>query len=97
MLIAFNGTEENGQFLGDQLCSIKVAYLFVQNADPAPTKVMLSVSPANRLNCFWQKFIDTYKVEVVYDTWNPGDWPTRWQNWDLWRKDRGIEGRPFDE
>ena len=94
MLIALNAAEEGGQFLGDQLCSLKVAYLFCQNENPS--KVILSVSPQNRLNCFWQKFIKAYDVEVVYDSWNPGDWPTRWENWDRWRTERQIEGRPFD-
>lgn len=94
LLITFNGTQENGQFLGDQLCSIKTAYLFAENVKA--DKVILSLSPGNEFHFFWQKFIDTYDVDVVYDTWHPGDVPTRWLNWDKWRAEREVEGRKFD-
>lgn len=95
LLISFNGTEDNGQFLGDQLCSLKTAWLFCQHAPPDVDKFIISFSPNNRLGLFWQKLIDTYSMDVVYDTWNPGDWPIRHANWDHWRKTREIEGRKF--
>lgn len=95
MLIANNCTRENGQFMGDQLCYVKIAYLMVQNSDC--DKIMMSMSPANEMHFVWQKFIDTYNVEVIYDNFNPGDNIARWDAWDKWRKDRSINGRPFDE
>lgn len=87
MLIANNSTRESGSFMGDQLCALKTAYLFVEN-QPDVDKVIMSMSPANEMNFVWQKFIDTYKVDVVWDTWNPGDWSQRWEAWDMWRKER---------
>lgn len=95
MLIANNCTRENGQFMGDQLCYVKIAYLMVENSDY--DKIMMSMSPANEMHFVWQKFIDTYNVEVIYDDFNPGDNPARWEAWDKWRADRSINGRPFDE
>ncbi len=95
MLIAMNETRESGSFMGDQLCSLKAAYLFVQNT-PGVDKVIMSMSPGNEMNFVWQKFIDTYKVEVVWDDWNAGDWYSRHQAWDKWRSERRIEGHPFD-
>lgn len=95
MLIAQNETRESGSFMGDQLCSLKAAYLFVQN-QPDVTKVIMSVSPKNEMGFLWQKFIDTYDVEVVEDEFHPGDWNARWTAWDKWRRDREIEGRKFD-
>jgi len=94
MLITFNGTLETGQFLGDTLCSIKTAYLFAQN-HPC-SKYLLTLSPRGKLNFLWQKFIDTYHVEVIYDTFEIGDMEQRFRSWNKWRKDRSIEGRPFD-
>lgn len=93
MLIANNCTRENGQFMGDQVCYIKVAYLMVQNSKPS--KVMMSMSPANEMHFLWQKFIDTFDVEVVYDNFHPGNNDQRWEAWDKWRADREIEGRKF--
>lgn len=94
MLIAFNGTRENGNFLGDQLCYLKVAHLMVQNEKP--DRIIMSVSPGNEMGFLWTKFVEEYGVELVYDSWNPGDWASRWQAWDRWRVERSIEGRPFD-
>lgn len=93
-LISFNGTTDIGQFLGDQLCSIKAAYLLAQNY-PCD-KLMLAMSPSNQLHFFWQKFIDDFDVEVVYDTFHPGNMDQRFQAWDLWRHSGDIEGRKFD-
>lgn len=95
MLISFNGTTENGQFMGDQVCSVKAAYLFVQNT-PGVDKVLLAMSPLNQLHFLWQKFIDTYRAEVIWDNWHPGNMEQRFENWNKWRKEREIEGRPFD-
>ena len=95
MLIAQNETRESGSFMGDQLCSLKAAYLFVEN-QPDVNRVIMSVSTANEMHFLWTKFIDKYDVELVYDDWNPGDWTTRHHNWDVWRTTRSIEGRPFD-
>lgn len=95
MLITFNGDRLNGNFMGDQLCSLKTAYLFVEN-QPDVDKVILTLSPSNEMQFIWQKFIDKYNVEVVYDDWHPGDWPTRHHNWDKWRTERHINGTPFD-
>ena len=94
LLISFNGTRENGQFMGDQAVSLKVAYLFAQN-NPCD-KILLAMSPANELHFLWQKFIDDYKVEVVYDIFHPGNMEQRFQAWNQWRNERHIEGRPFD-
>lgn len=95
MLIANNCTRESGSFMGDQLCALKTAYLFVQN-EPGVGKVIMSVSPANEMGFLWKKFIDTYDVELVEDDWNPGDWSARWGAWNNWRRQRSVGGRPFD-
>ena len=95
MLIANNCTRQNGGFMGDQLCSLKAAYMFIQN-QPDVDKVIMSMSPKNEMNFLWQKFIDDYKINVIWDTWDPGDWTARHYNWDKWRKDREIEGHKFD-
>lgn len=95
LLIANNCTRESGSFMGDQLCALKAAYLFVEN-EPSVDKVIMSMSPANEMNFLWQKFIDKYNIEIIWDNWNPGDWETRFSAWNEWRKERKIEGRPFD-
>lgn len=95
MLIAFNGTRENGNFMGDQLSYLKIAYLLVEN-QPDVTKVLMSMSPGNEMNFVWDKFIKTHNVEVIWDDWNAGDWHSRWTAWDKWRTERSIEGRKFD-
>ena len=95
MLIAFNGTRENGQFMGDQLCYLKTAYAMAENRPADCDKILLAMSPTNEMHFLWQKFIDVTPCEVVYDTFHPGDNPQRWAAWDKWRSERHIEGRPF--
>src|SRR4051794_22909914 len=95
LLIANNETVESGSFAGDQLCSLKTAYLFVENT-PNIDRVIMSCSLGNQLHFLWQKFIEKYHVEVVWDDWNPGDWNSRWTAWDKWRAERAINGMPFD-
>lgn len=102
MLITFNGTRENGNFAGDQLCSLKAAYLFVQN-QPDVTRVIMSMSPGNEMNFLWSNFItdpcgdgSIPPVELIYDEWNAGDWTSRHNAWNKWRSDRSIEGIPID-
>lgn len=90
MLIANNCTRESGSFMGDQLCSLKAAYMFVLN-EPSVDRVIMTMSPANEMNFLWDKFIRDHKVEVVWDNWNPGDWASRWCAWDQWRANRKIE------
>lgn len=101
MLIANNPTRENGSFMGDQLCYLKIAYLFVQN-QPDVDKVVMSMSPGNEMNFLWDRFIRDPRgdgtlppVEVVWDDWNAGDWSARWTAWDHWRQSREIKGIPF--
>lgn len=96
MLIAANMTRENGQFMGDQLCGLKTAYLFWENRPEGCDKLLVSLSPLNEMHFLWTKFIETTNAEVVYDTFNPGDNEERWRAWDQWRSERNIEGRPFD-
>lgn len=95
LLIAQNCTRESGSFMGDQLCLLKTCYLFVEN-QPDVSKVIMSVSPGNEMHFLWQKFIETYDVELVEDNFHPGDWNARWTSWDEWRRTREIEGRSFD-
>jgi rfaE bifunctional protein nucleotidyltransferase chain/domain len=95
MLIANNATVQNGQFMGDQLCYLKVAYLFVQN-QPGVDRIIMSVSPGNELSFIWTKFIETYNVEIIEDSFNPGDNEARWVAWDKWRFERSINGKKFD-
>jgi D-glycero-beta-D-manno-heptose 1-phosphate adenylyltransferase len=95
LIIANNCTRESGSFMGDQLCAIKAAYLFIEN-EPLVDRVIMSVSPGNEMHFLWTKFIEKHNVELVYDTFNPGDWPARWQAWDRWRADRSIFGQKFD-
>lgn len=94
MLIAFNGTRETGQFLGDQICSIKAAYLFAQNHPCG--KYLLALSPGNEMNFLWKKFIDDFNCEIVYDTFHPGNMEQRFEAWSQWYQSREIEGRKFD-
>ena len=96
LLIACNETRESGSFLGDQLCSLKTAYLFVEHAPSDVDHIIMSVSPGNEMHFLWEKFIEKYNIELVCDGWNPGDWGSRWAAWDRWRAERNIEGRPFD-
>lgn len=102
MLIASNMTRENGQFMGDQLCSLKAAYLFVENRPADVDKIIVALSPKNEMHFLWQKFIDNPALDgslpacdVVYDTFDPGDNPARWIAWDKWRAEREIEGKKF--
>lgn len=102
MLVAWNATRESGSFMGDQLCALKTAYLFVQN-EPDIDKVIVSLSPGNEMHFLLEKFIDDPrgdgsipKCEIVLDNWNPGDWEVRFRAWDKWRAERRIEGKPFD-
>jgi hypothetical protein len=96
MLIANNCTRESGSFCGDQLCSLKTAYLFAEHAPPGTDKFIMSVSPGNEMHFLWTKFIEKYDVKLIIDDWNPGDWRSRWEAWDKWRTERSIAGIPFD-
>lgn len=102
LLIAQNETRESGSFMGDQLCSLKAAYLFVQNT-PDVDHVIMSVSPGNEMHFLWERFVRDPRgdgtipsVDLVWDTLNPGDWEARWCAWNKWRMDRRIEGQRFD-
>ena len=102
MLISFNGTRMNGNFMGDQLCALKTAYLFVQS-EPSVDKVILSMSPKNEMNFLWERFIINPKgdgnvppVEVVLDEFHPGDWSERHTAWNKWRAERKIGDLRFD-
>ncbi len=100
LLIAQNETRESGSFLGDQLCSLKAAYLFAEHT-PGVDEIIMSVSPGNEMHFLWEKFVKTHNVTLVHDAWNPGDWTARWNQWDRWRDERKItldDGtvRPFD-
>lgn len=102
LLITNNATRENGQFMGDQLCFLKIAYLMVRNCHGID-KVIMSMSPNNEMHFLWTKFLENpagdgslSPVDVVYDTLNPGDNEARWVMWDKWRSERVVEGRPFD-
>lgn len=96
MLIAQNETRESGSFMGDQLCSLKAAYLFAEHAPAGTDKFIMSVSPGNEMAFLWTKFVEKYDVQLVYDDWNPGDWSSRFTAWDKWRTERAINGVPFD-
>lgn len=96
LLIAQNETRESGSFMGDQLCSLRAAYMFVENT-PGVDHVIMSVSRANEMHFLWERFIRKHNIELVYDDWNPGDWGSRFAAWDQWRAVRVIEGRPFQD
>ena len=102
MLIANNCTRQNGQFMGDQLCYLKVAHLMVAN-QPDVDRVIMSVSPDNEMDFVWEKFIkdprgdgSVPRVELVPDNFNIGDNDARWAAWNKWRSDRHIDGHKFD-
>lgn len=95
LLIAFNGTRETGQFIGDQLCSLKMAYVWALTHSDCD-KILLALSPNNEMHSWWQKFIDDFNVDVVYDTFHPGNMAQRFECWETWRRERHIEGRRFD-
>lgn len=80
--------------MGDQLCYLKVAYLFAENE--RPDRILMSMSPGNEMSFVWSKFIEQHNVEVILDSFDPGDWSARWSAWDKWRGERVVEGRPFD-
>ena len=88
MLIANNCTRESGSFMGDQLCALKTAYLFVEHAPQDVDHIVMSVSPHNEMHFLWEKFIEKYNIELIYDDWNPGNWEQRWTAWDRWRAER---------
>lgn len=94
LLIAFNGTTETGQFMGDQICSIKAAYMFFEQVKP--DRVLLAVSPSNEMHFLWLKFIETTQADVVYDNFHPGNMEHRFEAWTRWRNERVIDGRRFD-
>src|SRR5689334_21226867 len=96
LLIANNCTHLNGQFMGDQLCYLKAARLFVTNAPAGTDRVIMGMSPGNDLHFLWERFVREYGVEVVYDDLNPGDNDGRWAMWDRWRGELRINGAPFD-
>lgn len=96
LLIAQNETRESGSFMGDQLCSLKAAYLFAEYAPPDVDRIIMSVSRANEMHFLWERFIDRFNIELIWDEWNPGDWESRFSAWDKWRAERVIEGIPFD-
>lgn len=95
LLIACNQTVESGSFMGDQLCSLKTAYLFVENT-PGVDRVIMSVSPGNSLAFLWTKFIEKYNVELIYDNFDTGNWDQRFRQWDEWRTLREVNGIHFD-
>lgn len=96
MLIANNCTRDNGQFMGDQLCYVKVAYLFAASV-PKGSRILMSMSSSNEMHFVWKKFIDTFNVEVIFDNFHPGNNPERWEAWDRWRSERNINGIQFSE
>lgn len=102
MLIAFNGTRENGNFIGDQLCYLKIAYLMVQN-QPDVDRVIIALSPGNEMSFVWERFVEdprgnglVPRCDVVFDDFNPGDWTSRWDMWDRWRREKVVTGVPID-
>lgn len=83
--------------MGDQLCSLKAAYLFVQNT-PDVDRVIMTMSEKNEMDFVWNRFLidprgdgSIQGVDVVYENWNPGDWSARWSAWDRWRAERQIQ------
>ncbi len=94
MCICFNGTHETGQHLGDTLVAIKAAWLFAQN-HPCD-RYLLTLSPRHDMNFYWKKFIDTYKVEVLYDTFHVGNMDDRFEYWNKCYKTRMVEEHKFD-
>ena len=69
--------------------------MFVKN-EPGVDRVVMTMSPNNEMNFLWQKFIDDYYVQVIWDDWDPGDWNARFAAWDRWRADRRIGEIDFD-
>jgi rfaE bifunctional protein nucleotidyltransferase chain/domain len=102
MLIALNATRQCGQFMGDQLCYVKTAYVFVENRPKDCDGVILAVSPVNEMDFLWTKFIENPArdgslppCEVVCDSFHVGNHEERWSAWDQWRADRKINGIEF--
>lgn len=98
MIVANNCTHLNGQFMGDQLCYLKVAQLMLdpRNRPADVDRVIMSMSPGNDMSFLWERLLNRYGVEVVMDDLNPGDNDGRWAMWDRWRTERQINGIPFD-
>ena len=105
MFIANDCTRQSGSFMGDQLCALKTAYLFVQH-QPDVSRVLMSMSRHNEMDFLWEKFVGDPKgdgsippVEVIWEDWNPGDWDVRFLHWNRWRELRvaGVEklDQPF--
>jgi len=94
LYLAFNGHPDMGQFLGDTIVSVKAAYLMAR-ATPC-SRYLLGLSPKSPLNFLWDKFIETFHVEVVYDTFHPGNMDQRFDSWNKAFNRREIDGRKFD-
>lgn len=71
MYIAFSGTYEMGHKLGDCITMLKACYLFAEN-EPHD-KIIISLNPKHKLNFLWDKFIDQYDVDVIYDNLQSND------------------------
>jgi rfaE bifunctional protein nucleotidyltransferase chain/domain len=94
MAIVFCGTHQFGQHMGDTITSIKAAWLMARN-EPHDN-YLLVLSRVHDLNFLWQKFIDTFKAEVIYDDFDPGNADQRFNTWNEWRASREIYGHKFD-
>lgn len=92
MYIAFSGTYEMGHKLGDCITMVKACYLFAEN-EPHD-KIIISLNHNQKLNFLWEKFIDKYEVEVVYDDFCDIEKLT--EVLDQRRKSRKINNLNFD-
>lgn len=94
MYIAFSGTYDGGHKLGDCITMVKACYLFAEN-EPHD-KIIVSLNRKHPLNFLWQKFIDKYNVEVIYDEFYQNNKNLMWSVFHERRISRSINNIKFD-
>lgn len=94
MYIAFSGTYEMGHKLGDCITMVKACYLFAEN-EPHD-KIIISLNSNHKLNFLWDKFIDKYDVDVVYDDFAISNFEEYYSVLDERRRNRKVKNINFD-
>lgn len=93
MLIAFSHTEKSGMKIGDHITCAAAARLFVEN-EPCDHYV-ISLNPHDPMAFVFDQLILEYNMQVVLDDWPPGDIDHIYRQLDQRRRDRSVNGIPF--
>jgi hypothetical protein len=92
LYIASNNCLATGHSLGDMICFIRTAWLFVQN-EPHD-RVILSLNTDDPLNFLWYKFIAYHKVHVINDPFDD-DEQRRYRTLNARISDKRVRGILF--